>query len=82
MVAYVQNMTCAPIHNKMIFDWKHQGGQGGAKNTTKEHFYGHDTAQTYQREPTKTSGHDAELTCDFVETRAVWGQCWCNSYYL
>ena len=40
-------MTCAPIHNKMIFDWKHQGGQGGAKNTTKEHFYGHDTAQTY-----------------------------------
>ena len=47
IVVYVQNMTCAPIRNKMIFDWKHQGGQGGAKNTTKEHFYGHDTAQTY-----------------------------------
>ena len=35
MVVYVQNMTCAPIHNKMIFDWKHQGGQGGAKHNQR-----------------------------------------------
>ena len=32
-VVYVHNITCATIHIKMIFDWKHRGGQGGEKHT-------------------------------------------------
>ena len=29
-VVYVHNITCATIHNKMIFDWTHRAGGGKA----------------------------------------------------
>ena len=54
-VVYVHNITCATIHNKMIFDWNHRGGgQGGAKKKhTQPKIFGHDVAQTHTREPKK-----------------------------
>ena len=57
MVVYVHNITCATIHNKMIFDWKHRGGGKAAQEKEDTHtqpkIYGHDTAQTHTREPKK-----------------------------
>ena len=66
-VVYVHNITCATIHNKIIFDWKHGGGQAAPrKNThTQPKIYGHDTAQSHTQEPQKP--HDTELTPDFLK---------------
>ena len=53
-VVYVHNITCATIHNKMIFDWKYRGGKAAQnKRHTQPKIYGHDTEQTHTREPKK-----------------------------
>ena len=36
-VVYVHNITCATIHNKMIFDWKHRGGGKAAQKNKNTH---------------------------------------------
>ena len=77
-VVYVHNITCATIHNKMTFDWKHRGGKAAQKktHTTKDFWAWHCTnPYTGTKE---TYVHGTELTCVFFETCAVWGRCWCN----
>ena len=79
-VVYVHNITCATIHNKMIFDWKHR--PGGARRRKKKHTHNLRSMDMTLHNPytgtKETYAHDTELTCDFFETCAVWGRCWCN----
>ena len=58
------------------------GGQGGAKKERDTHnLRSMDVTLHNPYTGTKeTYAHDTELTCDFFETCAVWGRCWCNRY--